>query len=113
MASGSSKPSEVPVSNAKRAKSSNADLVVAARAHADQILKFHDHLDDTESIILHDVKKQRLHSNHLEEYKATLRPESQGMLDEEFERAAAKSKVLVVVWDSATRRLATTRIRRT
>jgi hypothetical protein len=102
----------VPVSNVKVTKSPNADLVVAARSHSDQIIKFYDQVDDAAAIVLLDFQRLRLHSYSFEEYKATLRPQSQAMLDAEYERAVAKKKVLVVVWDSATRRLATTRIRR-
>ena len=100
------------MSSAKQTKSPNADLVMAARSHGDQILKFHDELDDAEAVILLDFQRLRLHSYPFEEYRATLRPESQAMLEQEHEKAVAKNKVLVVVWDSATRRLATTRIRR-
>ncbi len=100
------------MSNAKRTRSPNADLVTAARAHGNQILKFHDQLDDENPVILLDFQRLRLHSYPFEEYKATLREESQRVLDAEYERAVAKNKVLVVVWDSETRRLATTRIRR-
>jgi hypothetical protein len=100
------------MSNAKRTQSPNADLVTAARAHSEQILKFHDQLEDAHPVIVLDFQRLRLHSYPFAEYKATIRPESQAMLNEEYEKAVAKNKVLVVVWDSETRRLATTRIRR-
>ena len=100
------------MSNAKPTRSPNADLVTAARAHGDQILKFYDDLDEDNPIVLLDFQRLRLHSYPFEEYKATLRAESQLNLKKEYDRAVAKNKVLVVVWDSTTRRLATTRIRR-
>jgi hypothetical protein len=103
---------EVPMSTAKQTKNPNADLVMAARSHGDQILRFHDQLEDADAVILLDFQRLRLHSYPFHEYKGTLRPASQAVLDEEYKKAVAKHKVLVVVWDSATRRLATTRIRR-
>jgi hypothetical protein len=100
------------MSTAKRTKGPNADLVMAARTHRDKILKFHDHLDESQPIVLLDFQRLRLHSYPFAEYKATLREESQTMLDAEYARAVAKNKVLVVVWDSETRRLATAKLRR-
>lgn len=100
------------MSKAKRTKSPNADLVEAARSHRDQILMFHDQRGGTQPVILLDFQRLRLRSYPFKEYKATVRPESQPMLDEEYEKAVAKNKVFVVVWDSATRRLATIKLRR-
>ena len=100
------------MSKAKRTKSPNTDLVEAARSHRDQILMFHDHRGGTQPVILLDFQRLKLRSYSLKEYKATVRVESQAMLDEEYEKAVAKNKVLVVVWDSATRRLATIKLRR-
>jgi hypothetical protein len=100
------------MSNARRTQSPNSDLVTAARAHSKRILIFHDQLKDAHPIVVLDFQRMRLHSYPFSEYKATIRPESQAMLNEEYEKTVAKNKVLVVVWDSETRRLATTRIRR-
>jgi hypothetical protein len=101
------------VSKAKRTKSPNADLVAAARSHRDQILMFHDQRGGTsQPVILLDLQRRRLRSYSIKEYKAKVRVESQAMLDAEYEKAVAKNKVFVVVWDSATRRLATIKLRR-
>ena len=101
------------MSSAKPTRSPNADLVTAARAHGEQILKFTTSSMKTIPSSLLDFQRLRLHSYPFEEYKATLREDSQAKLNEEYKRAVAKKKVLVVVWDSETRRLATTRLRRT
>jgi hypothetical protein len=100
------------MSKAKQTQGPDADLVAVARAHRDQIVRFHDENGGTDPVILLDFQRLRLHAYSFDEYKATLRPESQVMLHELYARAVEKTKVLVVVWDSATRRLATTSIRR-
>jgi hypothetical protein len=100
------------MSTPKPVKGPNVDLVTAARTHSDQILKFCDQLDEADPVIVFDFQKLKLHSYAFDEYKATLRPDSQAKLNAEYDRAVAKKKVLVVVWDSATRRLATARLRR-
>ena len=100
------------MSKAKQMKSPNADLVEAARSHRHQILVFHDQRGGTQPVILLDFQRLRLRSYPFKEYKATVRPESQAILDAEYEKAVAKNKVLVVVWDSVTRRLATVKLRR-
>ena len=43
-----------------------------------------------------------------EEYRVMLSKESQVMLDDEYEKALAEDKLLVLAWDSATGRLVTT-----
>jgi hypothetical protein len=100
------------MSKAKQVKGPNADLVAVARGHRDQIIQFYDVHGRTGSVILLDLQKRKLHTFAFEKYRAKLRQESQPKLDEEYQRAVSKNKILVVVWDSATRRLATTRIRR-
>jgi hypothetical protein len=100
------------MSKAKRAKSPNTDLVETARAYRDQILKFHDERGGTKPVILLHFQRRRLRAYSFEQYKSTLRQGSQAVLEQEYEKAVAKNKVLVVVWDSATRRLAMTKIRR-
>jgi hypothetical protein len=100
------------MSKAKRTKSPNADLVAAARSHSDQIVTFHDQRGGTQPVILLDFQRLRLRSYPFKEYKAKVRPASQVKLDEEYEKAIAKNRILVVVWDRATRRLATIKLRR-
>jgi len=101
------------VSKVRQTKSPNADLVEAARGHRDQILMFHDQRGGTTMpVILLDFQRRRLRAYTIKEYKAKVRVESQAMLDAEYEKAVAKNKVFVVVWDSATRRLATIKLRR-
>ena len=100
------------MAKAKQAKSPNADLVDLARGHRDQIIRFHDEHGGTGGVILLDFRRRRLHAYAFEKYKATLRQKSQTMLDEEYQRILGKNRILVVVWDSASRRLATTSIRR-
>jgi hypothetical protein len=92
-------------------KITNADLVAAARDRRDEILKFYDQVADRRPVILFDVRRLKLHSYSYEEYRATLRADSRRMLDEEYKKAIARNKVLVLVWDKATRRLVTTRLR--
>src|SRR5260370_33482029 len=99
------------MSQANRKKTPNADLIAAVRHRREQILKFCDQVADKRPVILLDFQRMRLHSHPYEQYKATLRPDSRRMLDEEHEKAIAKNKVLVLVWDSATRRLGTTTVR--
>lgn len=96
----------------KRKKRPNADLVQAVRDLRDQILKVYDHVADKSRLILFDFQRRKIHARPYEEYKAILREESQVLLNEEHVKAVAKNKVLVLVWDDATRRLVTTRLRR-
>ena len=55
-----------------------------------------------------DFQKQTINAYHYEEYKARLSMESQAVYDQEYEKAMAEDKVLVVVWDRATGRLVIT-----
>jgi outer membrane protein OmpA-like peptidoglycan-associated protein len=100
------------MSKAKQTKDPNSDLVQLARGHRAQIIRFHDEHGGTGGIVVLDFRRLKLHAFAFDNYKATLRPESQARLDEVYQRAVAKNRVLVVVWDSASRRLATTSIRR-
>jgi hypothetical protein len=100
------------MAKAKQTKGPNSDLVQLARGHRTQIVRFHDEHGGTGGIIVLDFRRLKLHAFAFDQYKATLRPLSQAMLDEEYQRAVAKNRILVVVWDSASRRLATTSIRR-
>jgi hypothetical protein len=59
-----------------------------------------------------DFQRKRIHARPYEEYKAMLREDSRVLLNEEHVKAVAKNKVLVLVWDDATRRLVTTKFRR-
>ncbi len=96
----------------KKAEGADADLVAVARSHREHILEFDDQIEDRHPVILLDVQRRKLRSYSFVEYKATVRPTSHAKLKEEYERAVAKNKVFVVIWDSATRRLVTTRITR-
>jgi hypothetical protein len=100
------------MSKARRTRSPNADLVEAAHSHRDQILMFHDQRGGTHPVILLDFQRLKLRSYPFKKYRATVRSESQAMLAEEYDKAVAKNRIFVVVWDSATRRLATIKLRR-
>jgi hypothetical protein len=100
------------MSKTQRKKIANADLVAAVRNHREQILQFCEQLEDERPVILLDVQRRKLHSYRYEDYRSMLRKESQAKLDQEYERAVAKNKVLVVVWDNATRRLVTNTFKR-
>jgi hypothetical protein len=91
-----------------RKKSLNADLVESVQNHTDQILMFCERLGDNRPVILLDYQCQKIYAYRYEEYKATLSEESQALLDEEYEKARANNKVVVLVWDEETRRLVTT-----
>ena len=96
----------------KKADGSDVDLLAVARSHRDHILEFDDQLEDRHPVILVDVQRRKLRSYSFAEYKDFVRPSSHARLSEEYERAVARNKVFVVIWDSATRRLVTTRIKR-
>ena len=100
------------MAQAKQKKRPNADLVQAVRDHRDQIRKVYDRVADTRPLIVLDYQRKRIHARPYEEYKALLREDSQVLLNEEYVKALAKNKVLVLVWDDATRRLVTTKFRR-
>ncbi len=55
-----------------------------------------------------DFQKQTIGAYHYEAYKTRLSVESQAVYDQEYERALAADKVLVLVWDSVTGRLVIT-----
>jgi hypothetical protein len=100
------------MSKAKRKLSPNADLIAVVRFHRESILQFHDQAKDERPIIVLDLQRRKLHSYSYEGYKARLRPSSQEKLNVEYTKAIAKNKVLVIVWDDATRRLVTTTFKR-
>jgi len=100
------------MSKAKRKKSPNADLIDVVRFHREAILQYYDQVKDERPIIVLDVERRKLHSYSFVDYKARLRPESQEKLNEEYTKAIAKNKVLVIVWDGATQRLVTTTFKR-
>jgi hypothetical protein len=106
------KQEEVPMAEATRKRRPNADLVQAVRNHKDEILKVYDRNVDQRPLILLDFQRRKIHARPYEEYKAMLREDSQVLLNEENVKAVAKNKVLVLVWDDATRRLVITRFRR-
>jgi hypothetical protein len=99
---------EMLMARAKWKKSPNADLVKAVQDHTDQIIEFYEEVDYERPVIVLDFQRQQLRAYPYEEYKVGLSKESQVVLDEEYEKAIAKDKVLVVVWDDATQRLVTT-----
>jgi hypothetical protein len=103
---------EVPMAEAKRKKIPNADLVWAVRDHRDQILKVYNQVAEKRPLILLDFQSMKIHAHPYEEHKAMLRGDSQMLLNEEYVKAVAKNKVLVLVWDDATRRLVTTTFHR-
>jgi hypothetical protein len=103
---------EVPMSKEKLKRNSNADLLEAVRDHKDQILKIRERTEDDRPLLLLDFQRRKLHAYPYDEYKSMMREDSQARLDREYVKAVAKNKVLVLVWDSATRRLVTTTFRR-
>ena len=96
------------MARAKWKKSPNADLVKAVQDHSDQIIEFYEEVEYERPVIVLDFQLQQLRAYPYEEYKVRLSKESQVVLDGEYEKALAEDKVLVLVWDSATGRLATT-----
>jgi hypothetical protein len=96
----------------EKKKIPNADLLAVVREHRDQILKVFEQADDARPLLLLDYQRLKLHAHSYEDYWSKLRKESQAKLDAEYEKAVAKNKVLILVWDRATRRLVTTTFRR-
>jgi hypothetical protein len=99
------------MSKAKQKTIPNADLLAAVRDHSDQIRKVYDHAEDERPLLLLDFQRKRIHAHAYEDYRSKLHKDSQAKLDAEYKKAIAKKKVLVLVWDSATRRLVTTTFR--
>jgi hypothetical protein len=89
-------------------KNPNADLIEAVQNYTEEILLFYESVEDDRPVILFDFQKQRICAYHYEEYKTGLNVESQAVFDEEYEKAEAEDKLLVLVWDSATGRLVVT-----
>jgi hypothetical protein len=100
------------MSKAKRAKNPNADLIKVVRDHREPILQYYDQVKEDRPIIVLDAQRRKLHSYSFADYKARLRPDSQEKLNEEYTKAIAKNKVMVIVWDDSTRRLVTTTFKR-
>jgi hypothetical protein len=103
---------EVLTVKATQKKIANADLVEAIRHHKDRVLKIYDQVKHKRPVMLLDFRNKRIHAHPCEKYKSMLRPGSHAMLEEQYKRAIAKNKVLVLVWDDATRRLVTTVLRK-
>ncbi len=97
---------------AKRKKSPNADLIRFVRFHRGAIIQYYDQVKNERPVIVLDVQRRKLHSYSFEDYKSRLRPVSMEKLHAEHTKAIAKNKVLVIVWDNATRRLVTTTFKR-
>jgi hypothetical protein len=100
------------MAKAKTKTGPNADLIAVVRFHREPIIQFYDQVKDERPIIVLDVQRRKLHSYSFQDYKARLRPSSQERLNEEYTKAIAKNKILVVVWDNATRRHVTTTFKR-
>jgi hypothetical protein len=100
------------MSKAKRKKNPNADLIAVVRFHREAIRQYFDQVKAERPIIVLDVQRRRLHSYTFEDYKTRLRPDSRERLSQEYTKAIAKNKVLVIVWDGATRRLVTSTFKR-
>ena len=96
----------------KARRNPNADLLKAVREHKEQIIQICDQVDHDKPLLLLDFQRMKVHTYSYDEYKSRLREKSQAALNAEYERAAAKNKVFVLVWDRATRRLVTTAFRR-
>ena len=99
---------EMLMAKAKPRKSPNADLVKAVQDRTEDILDFYEVIEDDRPVIVLDYQKQTINAYHYEEYEATLSTESQAVYDQEYEKAVAEDKVLVVVWDRETGRLVIT-----
>jgi hypothetical protein len=100
------------MSKTKQNQIPNGDLIAVVREHRDQIVKVYDQADDERPLLMLDFERLKLHAHAYEDYRSKLRKESQARLDAEYEKAIAKNKILVLVWDRATRRLVTTTFRR-
>ncbi len=100
------------MSKAKQTKIPNSDLITAVRTHSDKIRKVYDKAEDKRPLLLLDYQRRKLHAHPYEDYKSKLRKDSQAKLDVEYQKAVSRNKVLVLVWDSATRRLITTTFHR-
>jgi hypothetical protein len=99
---------EMLMGRARRKKSPNADLIKAVQEHTDQIIDFYERVEFKWPVIVLDFQRQQLQAYLYEEYKVRLSIESQAVLNEEYEKAMVKDKILVIVWDDATQRLVTT-----
>jgi hypothetical protein len=88
----------------------NADLVRAVRKHRKQILEVYD--ENERPLIVLDLEHRKLRAYPYEDYKGRLRENAREALHEEYVKAVAKNKVLVLVWDKATRRLVANAFRR-
>jgi hypothetical protein len=103
---------EVPMADANPKNRPNADLVHAVRNYRDQILKLYDRAADKRILVFLDFRRGKVHARPYDMYKSKMREESQALLNQEYVKAVAKNKVLVLVWDDATRRLVTAKFRR-
>ncbi len=100
------------MSKAQQKQSPNADLIRFVRFHRGTIIQYYDRVKNERPIIVLDVQRRKLHSYSFEDYKGSLKPVSLEKLRVEYTKAIAKNKVLVIVWDNATRRLVTTTFKR-
>ena len=96
------------MARARRKKSPNADLVKAVQDRTEDILDLYEEVEDDRPVLVLDFQKQTIGAYHHEEYKTGLSVESQAVYDQEYEKALAEDKILVLVWDRATGRLVIT-----
>jgi hypothetical protein len=92
----------------ERTKSPNADLVRAVQDRTEDILDLYEEVEGDRPVIVFDFLRRTICAYHYEQYKSTLSVESQALYDQEYEKALAGDKVLVLVWDRATGRLVIT-----
>jgi hypothetical protein len=100
------------MSKAKRKEIANADLLKVVKDHRTQILSYYNQVADKRPVILLDLQRRKLRAYPFERYQKMLRQGSRPKFDAEYQKALAKDKVLVLVWDSVTRRLVTITLRR-
>jgi hypothetical protein len=99
---------EMLMAKARRNESPNDDLIKAVQDHTDQIIEFYEEVEYDRPVIVLDFQRQQLRAYPYETYEVMLSKESQAVLAEEYEKAIANDKVLVLAWDSATGRLVNT-----
>lgn len=89
----------------RRKKSPNADLVEVAETVLPDILMVYKRFEDRRPVMLLDLPSGRIYAYPYEDFKADLSQESKVNLTADYEKAAAKSEVVVFVRDNETRRL--------
>ena len=95
------------MARARQKKSPNADLVRAVQDRTEDILDLYEEVEDDRPVLVLDFQKQTIGGITMR-YKTRLSVESQAVYDQEYEKALAEDKILVLVWDRATGRLVIT-----